>query len=154
MQIGNVLNLCISHPSGFPKRASNRNPVLQKDEAPSPSPDAVGPFLFGSSLQSLSQALLFKQQTLNIVDISLAQYPSICQGTNTLRNEVTLIPSRVSPSESRRCYTEHTTECLVLVISFLSARMGVVLNSITIVLIKFLFQISTENRPRTFCSNS
>lgn len=49
---------------------------------------------------------------------------------------------------------KHTVECLPLFLSSSSsARARVVLNSITIVVIRFLFQISTENRLRTFQTN-
>lgn len=49
---------------------------------------------------------------------------------------------------------KHTIECLVLFISSsFSARARVVLNSITIVTIRFLFQISTENCLRSFQTN-
>lgn len=49
---------------------------------------------------------------------------------------------------------KHTIECLVLFSSSSSsARARVVLNSITIVLIRFLFQISTENCLRALQAN-
>lgn len=44
-----IFSICvISYPSGFSKRALNRNPVLQDDAAPCPSPGAMGPSLSGT----------------------------------------------------------------------------------------------------------
>lgn len=95
---------------------------------------------------------------MNMVDIFfLAKGSSICQGI-------------ISPSYANWGHTvcqvmflhfntevvrqKHTIECLVLFISSSSsARARVVLNSITIVIIGFLFQISTENCLRTFQTN-